>query len=73
MLKLGIQKQIWIGKNMKSGKYTENSIKFYIIGLVFVLVGLILINIDFSILDYSLIGIGIVLLILGIDETLKSI
>ena len=58
---------------MKSGKYTENSIKFYFIGLVFVLVGLIIINIDFSILDYSLIGIGIVLLILGIDETLKSI
>ena len=26
---------------MKSGKYTENSIKFYIIGLLFVLVGLV--------------------------------
>ena len=58
---------------MKSGKYTENSMKFYIIGLMFVLVGLILLNIKFSIFDYSLIGIGIVLLILGIDETIKSI
>jgi uncharacterized membrane protein HdeD (DUF308 family) len=58
---------------MKSGKYTENSIKFYFIGLLLILVGLILINIKFSILDYSLIGIGIVLLILGIDETIKSI
>jgi EamA domain-containing membrane protein RarD len=58
---------------MKSGKYTENSIKFYIIGLMFVLVGLILLNIKFSILDYSLIGIGVVLLILRIDETIKSI
>ena len=58
---------------MKSGKNTENSMKFYIIGLMFVLVGLILINVKFNILDYSLIGIGAVLLILGIDETIKSI
>jgi hypothetical protein len=58
---------------MKSGKNTENSMKFYIIGLLFVLVGLILINVKFNILDYSLIGIGAVLLILGIDETIKSI
>ena len=58
---------------MKSGKNTENSMKFYIIGLLFVLVGLILINVKFNILDYSLIGIGAVLLILGINETIKSI
>jgi len=58
---------------MKSGKNTENSMKFYIIGLMFVLVGLILINVKFNILDYSLIGIGAVLLILGINETIKSI
>ena len=38
---------------MKSGKNTENSMKFYIIGLMFVLVGLILINVKFNILDYS--------------------
>ena len=58
---------------MKSGKNTRNSIKFYVISLLFILVGLILINVKFNILDYSLIGIGAVLLILGIDETIKSI
>jgi len=58
---------------MKSEKYLENSKRFYIIGLLFILVGLILINIDFIDLDYSIIGIGIILLVLGANETIKSI
>jgi uncharacterized membrane protein HdeD (DUF308 family) len=58
---------------MKSEKYLENSKKFYVIGLMFILFGLILINLDFSVLDYSIIGIGIILLVLGINETIKSI
>jgi uncharacterized membrane protein HdeD (DUF308 family) len=58
---------------MKSGRYTENSIRFYIIGLLFIIVGLILINMNYNTLDYSIIAIGILLLILGINETLKSI
>ena len=60
-------------ENMKSEKYLENSKRFYIIGLLFILVGLILINIDFIDLDYSIIGIGIILLVLGVNETIKSI
>ena len=58
---------------MKSEKYLENSKRFYIIGLLFVLVGLIFININFNNLDYSIIGIGIILLVLGVNETIKSI
>jgi len=58
---------------MRSGGYTENSIRFYIIGLLFIIVGLILINMNYNTLDYSIIAIGILLLILGINETLKSI
>ena len=58
---------------MKSEKYLENSKKFYIIGILFILFGLILINLNFNVLDYSVIGIGIILLVLGLNETIKSI
>lgn len=58
---------------MKSEKYLENSKKLYVIGLIFILIGLILININFNVLDYSVIGIGIILLVLGLNETIKSI
>ena len=58
---------------MKSEKYLENSKRFYVIGLLFILFGLIIINIDFHDLDYSIIGIGIILLVLGVNETIKSI
>jgi hypothetical protein len=33
----------------------ENSKTFYILGLLFILIGLILINLDFNLLDYSFI------------------
>ena len=56
---------------MKSEEYLENSKRFYIIGLLFILVGLILININFIDLDYSIIGIGIILLVLGVNETIN--
>jgi len=58
---------------MKSEKYLENSKRFYVIGLLFILFGLILINIEFNDLNYSIIGIGIILLVLGVNETIKSI
>ena len=58
---------------MKSEKYLENSKKLYVIGLIFILFGLILINLNFNVLDYSVIGIGIILLVLGLNETIKSI
>ena len=51
----------------------ENSRTFYILGLLSILIGLILINIDFNFLDYSLLGIGILLLVLGLSETYKTI
>ncbi len=57
---------------MKSEKYLGNSKRFYVIGLLFFLFGLILIDIEFSDLDYSIIGIGIILLVLGVNETIKS-
>ena len=56
---------------MKSEKYLENSKKLYVIGLLFILFGLIVININFNVLDYSVIG--IILLVLGLNETIKSI
>jgi len=59
--------------NMKSEKYLENSKRFYVIGLLFILFGLMLINIDFNDLDYSIIGIGIILLVLELNEIIKPI
>ena len=57
---------------MNSKMLFENSKTFYISGLLLILIGLILINRDFNILDYSLLGIGSrVLLVLGINETIK--
>ena len=56
---------------MNSKMLFENSKTFYISGLLLILIGLILINTDFNFLDYSLLGIGIVLLVLGINETIR--
>jgi uncharacterized membrane protein HdeD (DUF308 family) len=58
---------------MNSKMLFENSRTFYILGLLSILIGLILINLDFNFLDYSLLGIGIVLLVLGLNETIKPI
>jgi uncharacterized membrane protein HdeD (DUF308 family) len=58
---------------MNSKMLFENSRTFYILGLLSILIGLILVNLDFNILDYSLLGIGIVLLVLGLNETIKPI
>lgn len=56
---------------MNSKMLYENSRTYYFLGLLSILIGLILINFDFNILDYTLFGIGIVLLVLGLTETLK--
>jgi hypothetical protein len=58
---------------MNSKKSFENSYIFYLVGLIFILVGLILINLDFNFLDYSLVGIGILIIVLGLNETIKHI
>lgn len=56
---------------MNSKMLFQNSQTFFISGLLSILIGLILINLDFNFLDYSLVGIGIVLLVLGLSETIK--
>jgi uncharacterized membrane protein HdeD (DUF308 family) len=58
---------------MNSKMLFENSKTFYILGLLFILIGLILINLDFNLLDHSLLEIGIVLLVLGLNEAIKPI
>lgn len=56
---------------MNSKMLFQNSKTFFISGLLTILIGLILINLDFNFLDYSLVGIGIVLLVLGLSEAIK--
>jgi uncharacterized membrane protein HdeD (DUF308 family) len=57
---------------MNSKMLFENSKTFYILGLLSILIGLILINLDFNLLDHSLLEIGIVLLVLGLNEAIKT-
>ncbi len=57
--------------NMNSKMLFQNSKTFFISGLLTILIGLILINLDFNFLEYSLVGIGIVLLVLGLSEAIK--
>lgn len=56
---------------MKSKKLSKNSIHFYLIWLLLILVGLILVNLDYNSLEYSIIGIGVLLLILWLNKTFK--
>lgn len=58
---------------MESARYLQNSKNYYISGLLFILVGFILTNVHFSLLDYPVIGIGVILMILGLNETIKCI
>jgi uncharacterized membrane protein HdeD (DUF308 family) len=58
---------------MKPTKYTKNSIRYYFIGFLLILIGVILIYTYYHPLFYSIIGIGLLFLILGINETIKYI
>ncbi len=58
---------------MKSEKFTENSIRYYFIGFLLILFGVILISMDHNMLYYSIIGIGTLFIVFGLNETLKSI
>jgi len=58
---------------MKSEKFTENSIRYYFIGFLLILLGVILISMDHNTLYYSIIGIGTLFLVFGLNETIKSI
>jgi|BarGraIncu00222A_1022003.scaffolds.fasta_scaffold50571_5 uncharacterized membrane protein HdeD (DUF308 family) len=54
-------------------KLTKNSIRYYFIGFLLILIGAFLIYIDNNRTYYSIIGIGVLFLIFGINETMKSI
>jgi uncharacterized membrane protein HdeD (DUF308 family) len=58
---------------MKSAKFTKNSIRYYFIGSLLILIGVILINIDHNTLYYSIMGIGALFLVFGLNETINSI
>lgn len=58
---------------MSADKYLGKSKWYYLTGALFIIVGLLSLMIYFSLLDYAIIGIGIVLVVLGVNETLKSI
>jgi hypothetical protein len=58
---------------MKYRKLLKNSWKFYLTGFIFILCGLTLIDINYNKVFYSLIGIGVLLIALGVNETLISI
>jgi uncharacterized membrane protein HdeD (DUF308 family) len=58
---------------MKSGKFTKNSIIYYFIGFLLILIGVIFIYTDYNPLDYSIIGIGALFLVFGLNETMKLI
>jgi uncharacterized membrane protein HdeD (DUF308 family) len=58
---------------MKSEKFTKKSIRYYFIGFLLILLGVILISMDHNMLYYSIMGIGALFLVFGLNETIKSI
>jgi uncharacterized membrane protein HdeD (DUF308 family) len=58
---------------MKSEKFTKNSLRYYFIGFLLILIGVVLIYMDYNTLFYSIIGIGALFVIFGLNETIKSI
>ena len=57
---------------MKS-EFTKNSLRYYFIGFLLILIGVIFIYMDYNPLDYSIIGIGALFLVFGLNETMKLI
>jgi uncharacterized membrane protein HdeD (DUF308 family) len=58
---------------MKSEKFTKKSIRYYFMGFLLILIGVVLIYMDYNTLYYSIIGIGALFVIFGLNETIKSI
>jgi hypothetical protein len=58
---------------MNSKNSNDTSKTFYILGLLVILIAVILTNINFNSLAYSLLGIGVLLLVLGLYDTIKPI
>lgn len=54
-------------------KLTINSIRYYFIGFLLILIGAFFIYFDNNRIYYSIIGIGFLFLVFGINETMKSI
>jgi hypothetical protein len=58
---------------MERSKFAENAKSFYLAGFLIILFGLIHIDTFYNIVEYSIIGVGLIIVCLGILETLKSI
>ena len=58
---------------MERFKFAENAKSFYLAGFLIILFGLIHNDTFYNIIDYSIIGVGLIIVCLGILETLKSI
>jgi len=58
---------------METSKFAENAKSLYLAGFLIILFGLIHNDTFYNIVDYSIIGIGLIIVCLGILETLKSI
>ena len=58
---------------MKLDGHTETSLISYATGVLFILVGLILIYTQYNVLDYAVIIIGAIFLLFGINEAKKHI
>jgi hypothetical protein len=58
---------------MNRTRFDENSKSFYLLGLLILLFGVIHIDTFYNFVDYLIIGMGLLIVGLGIIETLKSI
>ena len=58
---------------MERSKFAENAKGFYLAGFLIILFGLIHIDTFYNIVDYSIIGVGLIIVCMGILESLKSI
>jgi len=58
---------------MKLEKFTKNSIRYYFMGFILILIGVIFIYMGYNPLDYLIIGIGALFLVFGLNETIKFI
>ncbi len=54
-------------------KLTKNYIRYYFIGLLLILIGVILVYTTHNQVYYSIMGIGLLFLVFGVNETMKSI
>ena len=58
---------------MKRSKYNKISLRYYFIGIVLILIGAILVYTSHNQVYYSIMGIGLLFLVFGINEMMKSI